>query len=141
MAGLVKASPTPVFPGAPGGSRAFDQRPRAQLFLLFLGAFGAAALSGAAGFGGALLLLPLLAHSVVTWRCPCLPWPRWSGMWPRVALGFSQIRWWPVTLFLATGLPGCILGALSFVSIDKTILVRLTGAAILAFVFIRLRGS
>ena len=33
-------------------------------FLLFIGAFVASAISGAAGFGGALLLLPLLTRTV-----------------------------------------------------------------------------
>jgi uncharacterized membrane protein YfcA len=58
----------------------------------------------------------------------------------RIAMGFRQIYWRAVFLFLATGLPGAILGAYSFVSIPKEAIVRLTGAAILVFVLLRLRG-
>ncbi|MDK2892283.1 hypothetical protein [Methanohalophilus sp.] len=36
------------------------------LLVLFVGGFAAAAISGAAGFGGALLLLPLLTKTIGT---------------------------------------------------------------------------
>ena len=112
-----------------------------ELAVLFLGAFGAAALSGSAGFGGALLLLPMLTHTVgSTWAVPLLTLAQIVGNASRMALGFGEIRWRPVALFLSTGLPGAVLGALCFVSIPKSTIIRVIGAAILAFVVLRLSG-
>lgn len=109
--------------------------------LLFFGAFVAAAISGAAGFGGALLLLPLLTHIVgAELAVPLLTLAQFGGNIARVAFGFRQIHWPPVGLFLTTALPAAILGALSFVTIPKLFVVRFIGGAILYFVVLRLSG-
>lgn len=113
----------------------------ADYVLLFLGAFFAAAISGAAGFGGALLLLPLLTHTVgVTEAVPLLTVAQLVGNLSRAGFGFRQIRWQPVLIFLATAIPFAVLGALSFVSLPKPLVIRLVGAAILAFVLIKALG-
>lgn len=113
----------------------------ADYLLLFLGAFLAAAVSGAAGFGGALLLLPLLTHTVgVTEAVPLLTVAQLVGNLSRAAFGFRQIRWRPVLIFLATAIPFAVLGAFSFVSLPKPLVIRLVGAAILAFVLIKALG-
>ena len=112
-----------------------------QLLVLFAGAFGAAALSGSAGFGGALLLLPMLTHTVgTTWAVPLLTLAQIVGNASRMALGFRAIAWRPVALFLSTGLPGAVLGALCFISIPKSTIIRVIGAAIVVFVLLRLSG-
>ena len=109
--------------------------------LLFAGAFLAAAISGAAGFGGALLLLPLLTHTVgVTTAVALLTVAQLVGNLSRAGLGWRQIHWRPVLTFLATAAPFAVLGALSFVSLPKPLLVRLVGAAILAFVVVKALG-
>jgi uncharacterized membrane protein YfcA len=108
--------------------------------VLFLGAFIAAALSGSAGFGGALLLLPFLTHSVgPDAAVPLLTLAQIVGNATRVTLGIRQLRWRPVLLFLLTGVPAAVFGALCFISIPKAAVVRLTGAAILIFVLFHLR--
>lgn len=113
----------------------------AEYFLLFLGAFVAAAISGAAGFGGALLLLPLLTHVVgVTEAVPLLTVAQLVGNVSRAGFGFREIRWRPVSIFLATAIPFAAIGALSFVSLPKPLVIRLVGAAILAFVMIKALG-
>jgi hypothetical protein len=109
---------------------------------LFIGAFLAAAISGAAGFGGALLLLPLLTRTVgAELAVPLLTFAQLIGNLSRVVLGFRQIHWRPVALFLATALPAAVLGAFSFVSIPKTFAVRFIGIAILGFVILRIVGK
>jgi uncharacterized membrane protein YfcA len=61
--------------------------------LLFLGAYAAALISGAAGFGGALLLLPLLVASVgVVQAVPLLTVAQFVGNLSRAGFGFSQIQ-------------------------------------------------
>jgi hypothetical protein len=71
--------------------------------LLFLGAYTAALISGAAGFGSALLLLPLLVASVgVVQAVPLLTVAQFVGNLSRAGFGFSQIQWKPVALFEAS---------------------------------------
>lgn len=109
--------------------------------LLLFGAFLAAAISGAAGFGGALLLLPLLTHVVgVTGAVPLLTAAQLIGNLSRAASGFREIRWRPVAVFIAAAVPAAMLGAASFVSLPKPLVVRLLGAAILCFVVMRMLG-
>lgn len=109
--------------------------------LLFVGAFCAAALSGAAGFGGALLLLPLLTRTVgPTLAVPLLTLAQLIGNVARMGLGVRQIRWRAVGCFLLGAVPCSILGAWSFVALPTGVITRLLGASILIFVALRARG-
>lgn len=109
--------------------------------LLIAGAFVAAAISGSAGFGGALLLLPLLTHIVgVAAAVPLLTIAQLVGNLSRVVFGYREIRWRPVLLFLASALPAAALGAWWFTALPKAMMVRAMGVAILIFVVLKLRG-
>lgn len=109
--------------------------------LLLAGAFVAAATSGSAGFGGALLLLPLLTHVVgINAAVPLLTIAQLVGNLSRVAFGVRDIRWRPVLLFLGTALPAAALGAWWFAALPKALMVRGMGVAILIFVVLKLRG-
>jgi hypothetical protein len=106
--------------------------------LLFVGAFVAAAISGAAGFGGALLLLPLLTRAVgPTLAVPLLTLAQTIGNLSRVAFGFRAIRWRSVGYFLLGAVPLSVVGALSFVALPATLVTRLIGVAIIVFVALR----
>lgn len=106
--------------------------------VLFIAAFMAAAVSGAAGFGGALLLLPLLITAVgMTQAVPLLTIAQLIGNLSRTGFGFTQIHWNPVMLFLLGAIPLTVLGALSFVQLPKELVMRVIGAAILIFVALR----
>jgi uncharacterized membrane protein YfcA len=112
-----------------------------ELFLLFMAAFAAAAISGAAGFGGALLLLPLLATTVgAVQAVPLLTVAQFVGNVSRAGFGFRQIRWKPVALFLAGAAPLSVAGAMSFVTLPKDLVTRCIGAAILLFVALKYYG-
>ncbi|MEF3073428.1 sulfite exporter TauE/SafE family protein [Methylobacter sp. Wu1] len=112
-----------------------------DLILLFLAAFAAAAISGAAGFGGALLLLPLLVAMVgVVHAIPLLTIAQLIGNLSRVGFGFRQIHWRPVALFLLGAIPFSLLGAASFVQLPKDVVTRAIGAALLAFVALKYFG-
>ncbi len=109
--------------------------------VLIAGAFLAAAISGAAGFGGALLLLPLLTHTVgVAEAVPLLTIAQLAGNLARVGFGYRSIAWRPVLMFLAFALPAAALGALAFASLPKSVAVRLIGGVILLFVILRRTG-
>jgi len=112
-----------------------------ELILLFVAAFVAAAISGAAGFGGALLLLPLLVATVgVKQAVPLLTIAQFIGNLSRAGFGFKQIHWKPVGLFLLGAIPLSIFGALSFVQLPKELVTRAIGAAILVFVTLKYFG-
>jgi len=103
--------------------------------LLLAGAFLAAVISGTTGFGGALLLLPLLNGVVgVTAAIPLLTLAQIVGNMSRVGFGWRQIQWRPIAYFLAGAIVCAVLGALSFVTLPKQFVVRCIGGAILVFV-------
>lgn len=115
--------------------------PLSDAGLLFIGAFFAAAISGAAGFGGALLLLPLLVSTVgAVHAVPLLTIAQLVGNVSRAGFGFAQIRWKPVGLFLAGAIPFSLAGALSFVQLPHDWIMRAIGAAILLFVVLKYAG-
>jgi uncharacterized protein len=109
--------------------------------LLFVGCFLAAMISGSAGFGGALLLLPLLTATVgVTEAVPLLTVAQLMGNLSRAGFGFREIRWRPVLIFLVAAVPFSALGAFWFASISPTLAMRFIGVAILAFVMLKALG-
>lgn len=109
-----------------------------NLILLFIIGFIAATISGAAGFGGALLLLPVLNLTVGTiLAVPTLTVAQLIGNLSRVIIGFKQIRWKPVIYFIIGAFPLTMVGAYSFVVVDKSIIVRLIGIFIIVFVIIK----
>ena len=112
-----------------------------QFIVLFIGAFLAAAISGAAGFGGALLLLPLLvAYVGAEQAVPLLTVAQLIGNLSRAGFGFSKIQWKPVVLFLVGAIPLAILGAFSFLQLPKELVTRCIGLAIIIFVVLKITG-
>lgn len=109
-----------------------------QIALLFIGAFVAAAISGSAGFGGALLLLPLLTAVVgPTQAVPLLTVAQLLGNFSRAGFGFRQIRWRPVGWFLLGAIPMSLVGALLFVRLPAGLVTRGIGVAVLVFAILK----
>jgi len=106
--------------------------------VLLIASFAAAFISGAAGFGGALLLLPVVTASVgVEVAVPVLTIAQLIGNLSRMAFGWKQIAWKPVALFCATALPLSALGAFGFSVLPKDIVTRIIGAALIALVLFK----
>jgi uncharacterized membrane protein YfcA len=115
--------------------------PPAMFALLFFGALVAAAISGSVGFGGALLLLPLLTRSVgPEVAVPLLTIAQLVGNLSRAIFGIRSIAWKPALAFLATAVPCSVAGSLCFVAISKSLVTRVIGVAILVFVISKWRG-
>lgn len=107
--------------------------------MLFAGAFLAACISGSAGFGGALLLLPLLVSAIgVTQAVPLLTVAQFVGNASRAGFGFRHIVWKPVGWFMLGAAPASVVGALLFIGLPKGVSARLIGAAILLLVALRI---
>ncbi len=112
-----------------------------HFILLPLSTLLAAALSGTVGFGGAILLLPILTAALgVEKAVPILTIIQIVGNASRVAFARSEIDWAAARIYLLTGVPFSILGALSFVAAPKTLILKVVGVAILTFIAMKLSG-
>ncbi len=110
----------------------------ASWLLLLLCGFLAATVSGAAGFGGALLLLPVLVLVVGGKSAvPILTIAQLLGNASRAGFGWREIRWRPALLFSFGAVPACILGAQVFVGLESTAVLHLVGVFLLAVVALR----
>lgn len=106
--------------------------------ILLFASFAAAFISGAAGFGGALLLLPVVTASVgVEVAVPVLTIAQLIGNLSRMAFGWKQIAWKPVALFCSTALPLSALGAFGFSVLPKDIVTRFIGVALIVLVLFK----
>lgn len=91
-----------------------------ELLLLFVMSFLAATISGAAGFGGALVLLPVLIGVVgVTAAVPILTIGQIFGNASRVWFGRNELKWKPIIFFLLTAIPLTIIGSYLFTDLDS----------------------
>jgi uncharacterized membrane protein YfcA len=105
-----------------------------MFFVLIVAAFLAAAISGTAGFGGALLFLPVLTVTVGPVEAvPLLTVAQLIGNASRAALGRRHIRWVPVAAFLATALPCGFVGSLLFIRRPDRDITRSIGVALVVF--------
>lgn len=91
-----------------------------KLLLLFIISFIAATISGAAGFGGALVLLPFFTNIVgVKAAVPILTIGQIFGNASRVWFGRNEQQWKPIIFFLTTAIPLTILGSYLFIDIQN----------------------
>lgn len=110
-----------------------------ELFILLAGSFIAAMVSGVAGFGGSLLLLPVASACVgARTAVPVLTVAQLIGNIARMTTGWSQIRWREVGLFSLTSLPLAALGAFGFSLLPADIVSRCVGAALILLVIVKL---
>lgn len=108
------------------------------LLILMMGAFFASLLSGAAGFGGSLLLLPIVTVSIGAEKAiPVLTIAQLLGNIARVSTGWKQIKWKEVGLFLCSALPLTALGAFGFSVLPKGIVNRCVGVLLIVFVILK----
>ena len=106
--------------------------------LLIAGSWVAATISGAAGFGGALLLLPLLSNTLGPKAAvPVLTVAQLLGNLSRVGFGVRQIAWRPVAWFLLGAIPASVLGARFFVALPKDWLMAGIGVVVVLVVVAR----
>lgn len=91
-----------------------------NLLLLFFMSFLAATISGAAGFGGALVLLPILTGILgIKAAIPVLTIGQIFGNASRVWFGRNELQWRPILYFLLTAIPLSILGSYLFTDFDS----------------------
>lgn len=92
-----------------------------SIFLIFISSFLAATVSGAAGFGGALILLPILANTVgIKSAIPILTIGQLFGNASRVWFGRHELQWRYILLFTLPAIPSTILGSYLFSEISSS---------------------
>jgi len=107
--------------------------------ILILCSFVAALISGAAGFGGSLLLLPVVTACVGPGvAVPVLTIAQLIGNLSRMALGVRQIDWKAAGWFCLTALPLAALGAFGFALLPKNLVTRFIGVALIILVLLKL---
>ena len=113
-----------------------------QVAVLLIGSFAAALISGAAGFGGSLLLLPIVTACIgAEAAVPVLTISQLIGNIARMTSGWKQIDWKSVGLFSLTSLPLASLGAFGFSVLPKDIVTRIIGLMLIILVVIKLAGK
>lgn len=111
-----------------------------MLVILVLSSFAAALISGAAGFGGSLLLLPVVTACVgAEIAVPVLTLAQLIGNISRMGTGLQQIKWDAVGLFCLTALPLSALGAFGFSVLPKDIVTRSIGAVLILLVVFKVK--
>ncbi len=106
--------------------------------LLLCSGYLAATISGVAGFGGALLLLPVLVFVVGDKSAvPILTVAQLLGNASRAGFGWREIRWRPALMFSLGAVPASVLGARIFVDLQSETVLRLVGLLLLGIVVFR----
>lgn len=110
------------------------------LSLTFLTAIAlvASTLSSLAGFGGSLLLLPVLVH--LLGPAAAIPVFTVAGLisnGARSILGRRVIAWREVSAFAAGAIPGAVAGALVFVEAPAAIVQKLLAVFLITLMFVR----
>ena len=106
--------------------------------LVLLCGWLAATLSGVVGFGGALLLLPVLSFTVGGKSAvPILTVAQLLGNLSRASFGRRDIRWRPALLFSLGAVPASVIGSRLFVALPSALILRLIGGLLLLVVAMR----
>lgn len=105
-----------------------------EMIILLLATFLASIISGVAGFGGALLLLPILSSFLdIQSSIAILTICQIFGNGSRVAFGFKDLEWKSIAIFLSGAIPLCIIGSLLMVKSDAGIIKIIVGCFLIIF--------
>src|SRR5574344_348509 len=97
-------------------------------FVLITVGFIAGALSGSVGFGGGMILLPVITYFYgVDVAIPVSTIAQLMSNLSRMALGWKEIQWKKAAWFLLTAAPLTALGAIGFAVAPKMQMTRILG--------------
>ncbi len=107
-------------------------------FILLFISWLAATISGIAGFGGSLIILPVFSFFIGAKKTiPILTIAWMMGNFSRAGLGYREIQWRPVIYFCLGALPAAIIGSMIFVELPSGLIMKAIAAFLLAIVMLR----
>ena len=112
-----------------------------SIFAVAAAALGASALAAVAGFGGSVIMLPVLvwAFGVVD-AVPILTIAQLIGNLSRVLLNRRELRWSVIRRFAIGAVPTAVIGGIIFAKAPAGALVRVLGVFLLVMVVFRHTG-
>ena len=99
-------------------------------------------LSGSVGFGGGMVLLPVITYFYgVEVAVPVSTIAQLLSNVSRVGMGWREVNWREVGRFLILAAPLTALGALGFASIDKSLMTKILCVFLVIFAIVKLHGK
>jgi len=109
------------------------------LILVFV-SWLSATISGIAGFGGSLIVLPVFSMLIGAKKAiPILTIAWMMGNVSRAAFGYKEINWRPVLYFCLGAVPAAVIGSRVFVELPVELIMK--GIAIFLFLIVILRWT
>ncbi|MDD2595240.1 MAG: sulfite exporter TauE/SafE family protein [Bacteroidales bacterium] len=109
--------------------------------LILLG-FIAGIFSGAVGFGGGMIILPIITYFYgVEVAVPISTIAQLMSNLSKVGMGFKEIKWKQVGMFLILAAPFTALGALGFAKVDKQLMTKILCVFLIIFAILKLTGK
>ena len=106
--------------------------------ILLMVAWLAATISGIAGFGGSLIILPVFSFLIGAKKAiPILTIAWMMGNLSRAGFGYKEIQWKPVIYFCLGAVLGAILGSMIFVELPAKFIMKAIGIFLLIIVVLR----
>lgn len=110
-------------------------------FLVLIGVV-AGFMSGSFGFGGGMVLLPVITSTYgIELAIPISTVAQLLSNISRVGIGFKQIHWKKALCFLLTAAPLTAIGAIGFSVADKTLMTKILSVGLIIFAIIKISGK
>jgi hypothetical protein len=108
------------------------------IFMVIVTALAASILAAVAGFGGAVIMLPVLVWAVGIYDAiPILTIAQLIGNLSRVVFNKRELKWPVVGRFALGAVPAAVIGGIIFATAPATALVRLLGVFLIVMVIYR----
>lgn len=109
---------------------------------LIIVGFIAGVLSGSVGFGGGMILLPVITYFYgVEIAVPVSTIAQMLSNMSRSVMGWKEIKWREVGRFLITAAPLTALGAFGFAMVDKQLMTRVLCLFLIIFSIMKIKGK